>query len=144
MSAAGLREDMILRIRQAVLDELFVHAREEAPNECCGLLIGTEGFIHRAARARNLRQGPTRYLIDPVDHFAAVRTARTDGLSVVGAYHSHPASGPGPSKTDLAEAASPTFAYVIVSPGTRDTADAVQAFYLAPENVIPLELVPVA
>ena len=136
--------EAVLRIRQSVIDELFAHAREAFPNECCGLLIGTSGFIHRAARARNLRAGPSRYLIDPADHFAAIRSARAEGFSVIGAYHSHPASGPVPSETDLAEATSPTFTYLIVSPGGRDVLGAVRAFHLAPEKVEPLKLVPVA
>jgi proteasome lid subunit RPN8/RPN11 len=55
-------------------------------------------------------------VIDPGDHFKAIRAARADGLEIVGAYHSHPASPPVPSPTDVAEADSgPDFFYVIVS-----------------------------
>src|SRR3989442_6447217 len=42
----------------------------------------------------------TRYLIDPADHFAAMRTARSNGRRVIGAYHSHPASAPTPSDSE--------------------------------------------
>ena len=77
--------------------------------------MGTPRAIERSVRARNLRASPTRYLIHPQDHFAALRAARDDGLAVVGAYHSHPASPPEPSETDLAEANYPEFLYVIVS-----------------------------
>ena len=131
-----------LRIRQAVLDDLFAHAREEVPNECCGLLIGAPDLLTRAARARNVRASPTRYLVDPADHFAAIRLARAEGLSVIGAYHSHPASGPMPSDTDIAEATSPTFVYLIVSPG-GEAPGAVRAFYLASGQAHPIELVAV-
>ena len=42
--------------------------------------------------------------------------ARADGLEVVGAYHSHPASAAIPSATDIAEATSGAdFVYLIVS-----------------------------
>lgn len=128
-----------LRIRQSVVDDLFAHAREEFPNECCGLLIGAPGLLTRAVRARNVWASPTRYLIDPADHFAAIRAARAEGLSVLGAYHSHPASGPAPSDTDIAEATSPSFVYLIVSPG-GEVPGAVRAFYLASGQAYPIEL----
>lgn len=95
---------------------MLAHAREEAPNECCGLLIGNRVTIEGSVRARNRDASPTRYLIDPDDHFAAIHAARTAGTRVVGAYHSHPASAPQPSESDIAEASGGSdFVYVIVS-----------------------------
>jgi proteasome lid subunit RPN8/RPN11 len=95
---------------------MLAHAREEAPRECCGLLVGKGGSVERSVRARNLDASATRYLIDPEDHFTAIRAARAQGLEVVGAYHSHPSSAPVPSPTDVAEANSGSdFLYVIVS-----------------------------
>lgn len=103
-------------VRDAVLD----HARRALPDECCGLLIGvsaeTDTRVTRAWPARNLRRSPTRYLIDPADHFAAIRAARATGETVVGAYHSHPASPPSPSATDDRDAEDTALLYVIASP----------------------------
>ena len=108
---------MGVTVRAAVIADMLAHAREEAPRECCGLLIGGEGEIERSVRARNVDTRPARYLIDPEDHFAAIHAARSEGREVVGAYHSHPASAPVPSATDIAEANSGSeFLYVIVSP----------------------------
>ena len=115
------------------------HAREEAPRECCGLLIGKGDSIARTVRARNLNSRATRYLIDPEDHFAAIRSARTEGLEVIGAYHSHPSSAPVPSTTDVAEANSGSdFVYVIVS--LLD--DAVRAYRIDGGVYKPLALSP--
>lgn len=95
---------------------MLAHAREEAPRECCGLLVGKGESIVRSVRARNRDAKATRYLIDPEDHFAAIRGARADGLEVIGAYHSHPSSEAVPSPTDVADANSGSdFLYVIVS-----------------------------
>ena len=105
----------MVQISREAIGEMIAHAQDEAPNECCGLLIGTPGKISRVARARNRQASPTRYLIEPEDHFGALRAARAVNLAVVGAYHSHPASAAVPSETDLAEGTYPEFVYVIVS-----------------------------
>jgi len=67
------------------------------------MLIGSEGRIVSHARARNLADGTTRFLIDPVDHIRAMRDSRHQGLDVVGFYHSHPNSPAYPSATDIEE-----------------------------------------
>ncbi len=105
-----------LTIRRAALDVIRKHAADDLPNECCGLLIGSAGSVERALRARNLRPSPDRYLIDPADHCAALRTARASGLEVVGVYHSHPTGSLRPSAVDRQEASYREFVYLIVSP----------------------------
>src|SRR5689334_18708397 len=74
----NVRETPVDRIRIApeVLAAIEAHARAEAPRECCGLLVGiapTESepaaVIHLAAPAHNLASTPTRYDLDPADHF---------------------------------------------------------------------------
>jgi proteasome lid subunit RPN8/RPN11 len=128
-----------MKIPQHVIDEMLAHARDEAPNECCGLLVGTRDSIERSIRARNREASPTRYLIDPEDHFAAIHGARTSGQRVVGAYHSHPASPPIPSESDLAEATGGSdFVYVIVS--LRSVDGEVFAYRLKHGNVVPVSL----
>ena len=131
-------------IRRAVVEVLTEHARRELPNECCGLLIGTSELIEQSAPARNLRASPTRYLVDPADHFAALRRARARGWEVVGAYHSHPHGAPVPSPTDVREATYREFVYVIVSSGRSDTgAGEMAGFRLDGETFAPVELNPV-
>lgn len=99
----------------AVAAAIAAHARRDRPYECCGLLLGSASVIADAVPARNLASPPeTRYLIDPLDHFAALRVARSRGLEVVGAYHSHLRSPAQPSPTDLAEAFG-GFLFLIIS-----------------------------
>jgi proteasome lid subunit RPN8/RPN11 len=104
-----------LEIHKGAVDAMVAHAREAAPRECCGLLIGSGARIDEALPARNIDPSPTRFLIDPDDHFAAIRTARADGRALVGVYHSHPSTPAIPSTSDLAEASYTEYAYVIVS-----------------------------
>jgi len=101
-------------VATAVLEAIIAHARAEAPRECCGLLLGSLTEIRRAEPARNLSPQATRYDLDPTDHFRILRLARAEGLDVIGAYHSHPASAPVPSPTDLAEGL-PNFLYLIAT-----------------------------
>jgi proteasome lid subunit RPN8/RPN11 len=104
-------------IRASVLRDIAAHARDAWPNECCGLLIGDAHTIAAVHRARNLDDSPARYLVQPEDHFAALRRARAQALEVVGAYHSHPDGRPRPSTVDRDEAQPAEFIHVIA--GTR-------------------------
>jgi proteasome lid subunit RPN8/RPN11 len=131
-----------VRIRQAVVDELIAHARDAAPLECCGLLLGLPDVIVGSYRAANLHRSPVRYRVDPADHFAALRTARMDHLEVVGAYHSHPKSAPVPSKTDLAEAVGGEFIYLIVSLAGEGNRPEVRGYRLSEGNFQESILVP--
>ena len=104
-----------MEVRRAALDAVVAHARQAMPEECCGLLIGSGGRIEEAVPARNALASPTRYEVDPADHFAVIRRVRREGRSIVGAYHSHPATAATPSPTDVAQAYDHELLYVIVS-----------------------------
>ena len=127
-------------VRGSVLRAIVAHARRAAPDECCGLLVGTGTRIESAHVARNLLRSPSRYLVDPADHFAAIRSGRKAGLAVVGAYHSHPASAASPSPRDEREATDPDFLYLIVSLVTAQT----RGFRLVRGRMekVPLRVVP--
>ena len=102
-------------IAAAVLQAVFAHARDEAPRECCGLLVGTGSSIDEAVRTSNVEPGTTRYRVDPADHFRLIKRLRGTGRDILGAYHSHPRSPARPSPTDIAEASGEGFLYVIAS-----------------------------
>jgi len=121
-----------LRIAECGLRTIIEHAREAAPAECCGLLLGRGDEIVEAVRTRNIAAQPTRFLIDPKDHIDGRREARRRGLEVVGFYHSHPHSPAEPSATDRAEAAYADHVYLIVS--LASDPPAVSAFTLEGGN----------
>ena len=104
-----------IRLRDHVRAEIIAHARDEAPNECCGLLIGQGSVIDACVRVRNLCASPTRYLVDPADHVAVIRSLRGTSRGVIGSYHSHPRTPAVPSESDRAETLYPEFVWVIVS-----------------------------
>jgi proteasome lid subunit RPN8/RPN11 len=77
--------------------ELVEHAREEAPNEACGLLLLRDGRAERYERGRNAVASPYRFELD-ID--PEVWFAEDEGYELA-VFHSHPASEPRPSRTDL-------------------------------------------
>jgi proteasome lid subunit RPN8/RPN11 len=133
-----------VRVMAAVLDDLATHARRDAPRECCGLLLGLHRQIEVAWAAVNLSTDPQRrYLVDPADHFAAIRRARALGLEVIGAYHSHPEGPQGPSPTDVAEAPGASWIHLIVSLREPEPPQ-VRAFFIVEGNIRESRLVPTA
>ena len=104
-----------VRVAAGILRQLAAHARQAAPRECCGLLVGTAQLIDECVATANVDRHPSRYQVDPAAHIALNRRLRGTGRAVVGVYHSHPRGGAEPSPTDVAEALYPEFVHVIVS-----------------------------
>ena len=92
---------MTLRLPQSMLDEMVGQAREELPNECCGIISGKDGEATKLYRARNAEASPFRYNIHPLDLLKVEREADDNGWSVMVIYHSHVASEAYPSPTDV-------------------------------------------
>jgi [CysO sulfur-carrier protein]-S-L-cysteine hydrolase len=104
-----------VRIPRAIYEELLEHAREDAPNECCGLIGGEDGVAKTVYRARNAEASPLRYNLDPQDQFRIMREMDERGEELAAIYHSHIASPAYPSQTDINLAAYPDALYLIVS-----------------------------
>jgi proteasome lid subunit RPN8/RPN11 len=73
------------------------HAREEAPNEACGLVVLRDGRAERYVPGRNVSASPYRFEleVDPEVWFL-----EDEGYELA-VFHSHPASPPRPSRTDV-------------------------------------------
>lgn len=93
-----------LRLRQVDANTILRLARAGAPREVCGLLVGRGRTVERLVETPNAAERDCEYAIPPEAHFAALRAARGDGLAIIGAYHSHPASAARPSARDAATA----------------------------------------
>jgi [CysO sulfur-carrier protein]-S-L-cysteine hydrolase len=104
-----------VRISQEILDQLIAHAREEAPNECCGMIGGEDGAGATVYRSINAEASPLRYSLDPNDQFRIMHEMEERGEDLLAIYHSHTASAAYPSQTDVNLAAYPDAVYAIVS-----------------------------
>jgi [CysO sulfur-carrier protein]-S-L-cysteine hydrolase len=113
-----------VKIARKFLDEIVAHAREEAPNECCGMIAGNNGNATRIYRARNAEASPMRYTIDPQDQIRIMSEIERGGQEIAAIYHSHTKTSAVPSQTDINLAESwPDPLYLICSLADPDAPD---------------------
>jgi proteasome lid subunit RPN8/RPN11 len=103
-----------LRISRQLLDDVIAHAREDAPNECCGMIASRDGEAVLVHRARNTAASPFRYEMDGMEQYRIQTEIEDAGLELGAIYHSHTRSAPEPSQTDINLAFYPEALYVIV------------------------------
>lgn len=129
---------MVLALTSQHIAEMSAHAERVYPEECCGLMVGSIDKSHTATDGAT--DGETykslvelvplandwqstdsqpatkhrRYSINPKDILRVQKQARSQGLNIIGVYHSHPDHVAVPSECDRAQAW-PEYAYVIVS-----------------------------
>ena len=113
----------MLRIDRATYDAIVAHAREDHPDEACGVVAGPEGSDRpeRFIPMLNAARSPTFYEFDSADLLRLYREMDDRDEVPVVIYHSHTATEAYPSRTDISLAQEPGAHYVLVS--TRDGAD---------------------
>jgi [CysO sulfur-carrier protein]-S-L-cysteine hydrolase len=129
-----------MRISQRLIDEMVAHAREDLPNECCGMIGGRDGEATEVVRVVNSAASPLRYEMDPQGQYDALRSIENDGGELLGIYHSHTKSAAYPSQTDVNQAVAwPEQVYVIVSLADPEAPD-VKAFLLGDLKIADVAL----
>jgi proteasome lid subunit RPN8/RPN11 len=129
-----------MRIAQSLIDEIVAHAREDMPNECCGMIGGVDGDARTVYRATNAEGSPFRYSIDAREQFRLMREIEEAGEELAGIYHSHTKSAAYPSQTDVNLAAWPDAVYLIVSLADPDDPVA-RGFWIRDGEIADAELV---
>ncbi|HTO71661.1 MAG TPA: M67 family metallopeptidase [Myxococcota bacterium] len=107
------------QLPRELLLEVFQHARECYPEECCGLLMGTEreGPLHvircanvqsqRVARGESNLDATRAFWIDEQELWNALRSAESAGEKLLVIYHSHVDTAAYLSHADAAGALGP-------------------------------------
>jgi proteasome lid subunit RPN8/RPN11 len=120
---------------------MVTHAREDLPNECCGLLGGKDGRVTVLHRVTNDAASPLRYVMHGQEEYNARKAIADAGLDVIAAYHSHTKTDAFPSQTDVNQAVNwPELIYVIVSL-KNENAPAVKGYWLKDLAIADAELV---
>jgi len=131
-----------MKISRALIDEMVAHAREDLPNECCGMIGGRDGEATEVVRVENAAASPLRYEMDPQGQYNALKSIEDGGAELLGIYHSHTKSAAYPSQTDVNQAVAwPEQVYVIVSLADGDVPD-VKAYLLKDLKIadVPLDV----
>jgi proteasome lid subunit RPN8/RPN11 len=129
-----------VRISKALIDEMVAHARDDLPNECCGMIGGRDGEARSVIRVENSAASPLRYEMDPQEQYNALKAIEDDGGELLGIYHSHTKSAAYPSQTDVNQAVAwPEQIYVIVSLADEDAPD-VKAYLLKDLKIADVEI----
>lgn len=96
-------------VTRELLQAVLLHAQDERPKECCGLVV-LQGGEQRYARCRNIAEKDNDFVLDP-DDFAAAE----DAGEVVGVAHSHVLASPEPSMADLVGVEGTNLPWLIVN-----------------------------
>jgi [CysO sulfur-carrier protein]-S-L-cysteine hydrolase len=129
-----------MRIAQALIDEMVAHAREDLPNECCGLVGGLDGEATEVIRVENAAASPLRYEMDPKEQYDAYTAIEGNGHELLAIYHSHTKSAAYPSQTDVNQAVAwPDQVYLIVSLEDAEAPD-VKGYLLKDLKIADAEL----
>ena len=110
----------MLKLSGKIETEIRKAGAEAYPNECCGILFGSEDGDEQVVKslrpienARESGEQYHRFLITAEDMMQAEIEARKIGLEIVGFYHSHPDHPAAPSEYDR-DHALPFYHYIIL------------------------------
>jgi proteasome lid subunit RPN8/RPN11 len=100
-------------------EQILAHARAGLPNESCGLFAGEISGEVKTVKAvyclKNTDASPEHFSMAPEDQFAVIKDIRKKGLTLLGNFHSHPATPARPSEEDIRLAFDPSLSYIIIS-----------------------------
>ena len=131
---------MHFKINRNVIGRMILHALEEDPQECCGVLLGSsDDEATEFVRIRNVAEDKDRrYSMDPLEQAAAEQRADADGKSITGIFHSHTFTQAYPSATDIKNAVNSMWTgpvYVLISL-VEKTRPVVRAFRISDDGAV--------
>ena len=89
------------RIPRALADAIIAHAREDLPNEACGLVHAQDGEAVSVHPVTNVAASPYRFEMHGMEQMRLEQQRDERGETLFAIYHSHVASPAWPSQTDV-------------------------------------------
>ena len=136
----------MLELPREYHDESVTHARQDDPNECCGILAGVDGKVLRLYRMTNVEHSPYRYSMDPKELLDVNQEIDDSHWELLAIYHSHTHTEAYPSATDVRLATWPDGtsiwpeAYYILVSLVDKRSPAIRAFRIEDGTISELEL----
>lgn len=94
-----------LTLTNEQLQRMIAHVASRAPLEACGLLAGLNAKVEAVLEVTNQAQSAERFVMNPIEQLNAFEWIESNGLDLIGIFHSHPAGPETVSPTDIADAA---------------------------------------
>ncbi len=113
--------------------KMISHVRSHAPLEACGLLAGRDSKVESVLEVTNQAQSTIRFVMDPIEQLNAFEWIESNGLDLIGIFHSHPTGPETVSPTDVAQAAY-AVAHVILAPVEGSQAWRARGFWIEDGN----------
>ena len=143
----------LVTIPRSLVDEMVAHAREDLPNEACGIVHAKDGAPVTVHRVTNVAASPYRFAMHGMEQIRLEQARDENGETLFAIYHSHVASRAYPSQTDVRlaffppgevdqEPAYPGTLYILVS--LAEEPPPVHAYHILEGGVIeeqPIEIV---
>ena len=91
-----------MKLNKNIIDKIYEHALKEYPEECCGIITGTndnqtvhicnniQNRMHAEDPARFPRDARTAYFINRTEFDSIISSSLKKGENVLAMYHSHP------------------------------------------------------
>lgn len=104
-----------IQLPAAIHHAMIAHARRELPNECCGLLAGTDRTVRSIYPLKNEAEQPQTEFFAGVGLFQPFKEMRRNDQTLIAIYHSHPKNPAVPSQKDIERNEYPGVIHFIVS-----------------------------
>ena len=110
----------MIKLKKSDYEKILNHARENLPEEACGLIAGTidesgDKQIEWVYLLENTDHSNEHFTLSPQEQLAAVKDMREKGIAPLGNWHSHPESPSRPSDEDKRLAYDRSASYMILS-----------------------------
>jgi len=96
---------MELNLKRHDWNMMRTHVQAHAPLEACGLLAGKDNWVEKVLLIENQSKSRTRFRMNSKEQLKAFDWIESNGLDLIGIFHSHPAGPDAVSATDIEEAA---------------------------------------
>ena len=130
---------IILNIEQ--FEAIVNHAKDNLPNEDCGLLGGifedNKKIVKKVYFLTNIDKSPEHFSMEPKEQFAAVKDMRNNGWTLLGNFHSHPETPSRMSKEDKRLAFDTNMSYLILS--LADEEPVLNSFNIDSDKIVSKE-----